>query len=380
MTDDRKDLPSASGFSRIVLCPGSPTLEKLAGKSESTSEVANSGTDIHDAIAADDLSELGLTEEKVATRLTTMTEQALLQWCQENNFTGAKKIIREERFWIQNRRTKKDVCSAKPDFAAIEGGQCICIDLKSGFKAVTPAAGNWQLKVQLVALDMALGPFERARVAIAQHRLGPDKFDACDYTRDDIDQAYVEILFYLRRAENPQAERVPGAEQCRYCSAKAICPEYAAYSLMPMVQAKMMDAPKKGDIVRRVAMLPIESLAFIESRRTAAENLFEAVKSRLKTLSKEELTSVGYELKPSGSTRFISNLGALWAILDNNRLCSPEEFREMCKISIGTLEEKLVTRIKLRDQVTTEVAEKTLDALIAPVVGTSPKADSLRKL
>ena len=89
---------------------------------------------------------------------------------------------------------------------------------------------------------------------------------------------------------------------------------------------------------------------------------------------------MGYELKPSGSTRFISNLGALWGILDNNRLCSPEEFREMCKISIGTLEEKLVTRIKLRDQVTTEVAEKTLDALIAPVVGTSPKADQLKSI
>ena len=114
MIDDRKDLPSASGLSRIVLCPGSPTLEKLAGKSESTSEVANSGTDIHDAIAADDLSELGLTEEKVATRLTAMTEQALLQWCQENNFSGCQEDYPRGTI-LDSEPANQEAMSARPN-------------------------------------------------------------------------------------------------------------------------------------------------------------------------------------------------------------------------------------------------------------------------
>ena len=289
MIDERRGLTSASNFDRRVYCPGSGTLEATVNTPDSKSEVSEFGDEVHHAVAVEDMSELGLTAEKVATRLSSITEQALIEWCKENNFSGASKIIKEERFWIADRNTGVDVCSAKPDFVAAHSQQALIIDLKTGFKAVTPASGNWQLKVQLVALDQFLGPFERARVAIAQHRLGPDKYDACDYTRDDIDQAYFEILFYLRRSNNPDAERVPGAH-CRYCRAKAFCAEYAAYGMMPMVRAEMVAPPKKKEIYAKVALLPVKSLAFIESRRSAAENLFDAVKERMKSLPKETLT------------------------------------------------------------------------------------------
>lgn len=379
MTDERHGLPSASIFDRRVFCPGSEIAEQAAveGLPEDQSDIAAQGDAIHAAVAEDDMSELGLTAEKIAHKLSAMNEQALLQWCHENNFSGVKTVIKEERSWIVNRAQKR-MASAKPDFVAIESSQALIIDNKTGFKRVTAASGNWQLKVQLVAIDQNYGPLERARVAIAQHRLG-SVFDSCDYTRDDIDQAYMEVMFYCNRSRQPNMERVPG-DHCRYCTAKAVCQEYAGFSMLPMVRAQLLGPMAKKDIYAKVMQLPPDALAFIESRRTAGTNLFEAVKERMKTLPEDVLKELGYCLKPGGHTRIIPNLAMLWKILEQNQLCSAEEFRAMCDISFGRMEDLIVTRIKLKHECSTEDAEKSLDSLIEPVVVKTDKAKRLERI
>lgn len=383
MNDDpRKGKPSASSFHRLVHCAGSLGAEAAIIEQSPSSETAQSGTRIHDAVAKNDLDELGIKEEQVADRLAQMNQAALEQW--QTDFTVSNpKIIREKRFWIKNLKSGDEIVSGKPDFVAIAGDGLLVIDDKSGFKAVTHAAGNWQLRVLLVALDQAFGPFTRARASIAQHRLG-SIFNACDYQRSDIDQAYAEILFYCQRAKNPNAERVPG-QHCFYCRAKAVCAEHAAWAMMPMVRAKVLDVPKKGEIELRVAQLPVEALAFIESRRTAANNLFSAVTARLKAMSEEQLAAVGLELKPSGSLRSIPDTIALWQVLVKSGLLTQdekgaEEFRSLADINITRMDELLVTRLKLKEELSTKDSEIKLRELLAPVTKFTPKSPTLKPI
>ena len=378
MSDERKGLPSASTFDRVVFCPGSPEAERAVPVAPTVADIAAEGEAIHAAVAEDDLSELGLTAMNLANQLAMTNQQALSTWMQQNNFADVGKTVVEERFWFQDPATHEDIVSAKPDFVAIEGGQCLVIDDKSGFKRVTEAAGNWQLRVQLVALDQNLGPFSRARVAIAQHRLG-SQFSICDYTRADIDQAAMEVVFYCRRAAGANLERVPG-EHCRYCRAKASCPEYASYGMLPWSQAQLGKPMAKKDIYAKAGQLSLKDLAFIESRRSAAVNLFEAVKERLKTLDEKTLASLGYELKPTGFLRAITNLTELWEILEMEDLCSDVEFRSMCEISLSKLEELVVTRIRLKNQIGVEASEAIFNKLISPVVLRTPKAKALKPL
>jgi hypothetical protein len=206
------------------------------------------------------------------------------------------------------------------------------------------------------------------------------RFDACDYNDTDIEQAYNEVLFFCHRLK-PDAERTAG-EWCQYCKARTQCQEHALYAMMPMLRAQMVDVlPKKAEVEVRVALLPLEALAFIESRRTVATNLFKAVTDRLKGLPSDALAALGYKLKPSGGTRSIPDLAALWGILSANNLCSAEEFRQFCKISMGDMEEKLVPRIKLMQELeSNKAAELVLKGLIDPVVKVEEEAPQLKAL
>jgi len=384
MNDERKSKPSASGFARCVFCPGSRAAELAVPGTDEESEVAAAGTAIHSAIATGDFSNLGTTESEIAEHLDGMNLAALEQFKQDF-ITDAPTIVREERYWVKHRKTGEELASAKPDFAAYSDKCLLVVDCKTGFKAVTPAAGNWQLRLQLVALDQAFGPFMHARVAIAQHRIG-EVFDACDYQRDDIEQAYAEVVFYLRRSEQPNVERVPGSH-CFYCRARAMCREYECYAaMMPYIRTSPQLKPvKKADIVAKVELLSPEDLAFIESRRTSANNLFEAVTGRLKQLPAEQLALLGYELKSTGSNRSIEDPLKLWALLVENKLLANDdkgkaEFRSMLKVSFGVVDDLLVDRIRLRDDITAKEAAVKLKDLLIPITTFTEKEKSLKPL
>jgi hypothetical protein len=390
MIDERDDKPSASGFHRVVYCPGSVDAEREAKKTlpeERESDVAGQGTAIHDAISTDDMSELGLTEERIAARLQKMEAAAVEEWLSEIGKTLEKfASIREERFWINHRRLLEPLTSAKVDFALVanDGSECLLLDFKSGFKRVTPSNENWQLKIGLVALDQQFGPFKKARVAVAQHRVG-EVFDSCDFSREDIDRAYTEIVFYLQRARTFESPRCAGW-WCQYCKAAVLCPEHIAWCLMPAVLSKALQEkndeplglPSKREITDKVKLLKPEALAFIQSRKTVATNLFEAVSSRLKNFTDDELREVGLKRVKTGHTRSVSSISGLWTILSGAGLVSEAEFHSICSVSIGALEELLVNRLRLKNNVTIDEAKAQLGALIADVIITEEKSPSLK--
>jgi len=374
-TDERGGLPSASSFQRLVFCPGSRAAEAaIPHGTIPASDLADAGTRIHDALKTGEIEDLAHNEEQIASKLKEMEEAALAEFCDDFSLEIADmEIIREERFWIAG------VTSARVDFAAVHKRlpMALLLDSKTGFLKVTGARENWQLRVGICALNETFGPFETARVAIAQYRL-KERFSKCDYDATYLKRAKTEILFYDARSKEEDAPFAAGP-WCQYCRAKPTCPTMATYALLPSVFAKTIELKKK-DIIARVDTLSLPDLAFIQSRKTFAENLFEAVTKRLKSLPIEELESVGLTLVPTGTIPSIPSIADLWRVLDDAGLISDEEFRGVCKVGLGALYDLLVTRIAGKRECSKSEAEQYLDGLLAPVVKRTPKEPSLKPI
>ena len=104
----------------------------------------------------------------------------------------------------------------------------IIIDKKYGRKEVTPAEANMQLRSYAVMGAKRWTP-DNILVAINQPRLKfEDRLSMAEYTKDEIPAARDHILRVWDAAHAPNAPRIAGFEQCRYCKAKLICDAYRA--------------------------------------------------------------------------------------------------------------------------------------------------------
>ncbi len=391
-TDERAGLVSASGFERIYNCPGSMAAEAAIPKpaTETSNDVALFGDRVHAALESGELVDLAANEEQVAVKIRQMEHLAVDQWLTDlgcNEKAEDLVVIREQRSWVTDAGGNK-LTSAKVDVAYIVENRkyrhCLLLDAKTGFLEVTKASANWQLRVGIVALDKEHGPFESARVAIAQYRL-QEKFSRCDYERSNLDHAYNEIVFHISRAQQPDASRSAG-KWCQYCRALSHCQTAAANALLPSVVAQTISLPKKADIELRVNELAPADLAYIQSRKTAATNLFEAVSNRLKSLPEDELKVLGYELAPTGMNPDTFDIASIYGVLVKEKLLDPNKpedaalFRSWCKMVLGDMKESLVERIALRKELSKKDAERWLMDGIKPHITYKEKAKALKQI
>lgn len=383
-TDPRLGLPSASRFERLVNCPGSRAAEEAIESTGQSSEVAAFGDRVHEALLTGEISDLAANEEQVFQKIHDMEEEAIAKFLEKFiGIGGSPELlhdIKEQRFWVVDQVGNK-ITSAQVDRALVwkhmDTLHCLLIDAKTGFLEVTHANANWQLRVGLVALDQAYGPFESSRVAIAQYRL-KEAFSRCDYTQANIRHAYNEIVFHDSRSKQQEAPYAAG-KHCTYCSARSNCPTLAAYSMLPSVQSATLGLAKK-DVVARVATLSLPDLAFIESKRTSATNLFTAVKDRLKTLSDDQLAELGLERVSTGSMPSLPDIPKLWKALADSGLSSEVEFLGFCEVGLGKIKEKLITRLSLKHEITKAAAEKQLMEFLEPHIKREDKEKTIKQI
>lgn len=375
-TDERENLPSASGIPRLVHCAGSRQAEVLFPGEEQT-EVATSGTAIHAALETGLDENLAVSEKDVAENMRKIEEQAILAWKQSIGADGVPSIHREQRLWIRDRKTLKLIASAKPDVVAVDGVHALALDFKSGFLDTESADANWQLKTQALAVWHEYPEVTHVRVGIIQHRFG-SKYDPCDYTLEDLKQAEAELKFYLHLAAQAGAPRVPG-KHCRYCRARGACPEANAMALIPNISVPVTD---KKQVFDRVSLLNVNQLAAIRERKTLIEAILDAVDSRMKQLPAEELATVGLELKPNSPMRTLPDIQKVYELLKRENLLEDDaEFRTLCKVSIGAIEELTIPRIQKKlGGGSVKDADAELVKLLAPIVVPSPKSPSLKPI
>lgn len=349
-TNERKNLPSASSMERYMLCPGSFNAEQ--GQLEQPSSDADSGNRIHAALAGETVNPpLTEDEERTAEACKVQAAALIYNMLGDDGYTD-----KEKRIWSLDEQW-----SGKPDVVSLNAPRALVIDYKTGRGEVTDATGNMQLRALAVLVSDSYWA-DRVTVAIVQPLAGP--VSTCTYDSDALDTARKEITWILEGVHKTDAPRIPSAKACKYCKAKAVCPE---------AQKLATDAPlivsRNG---RELSISPERMAEFLE-QIPAIEAVVEAVQAKAKRMLEADPASVpGWALKPGAARESITDPAQVFARF----------------VALGGTQEQFmpaitVTKTRLRDAVKGVTSEKgkaldaRMDAILAGLTEEKQAAPSL---
>lgn len=236
----------ASGFERLMLCPGSAVL--TADAPRTSSSYSAEGTAIHNAAAkvlnGGDWPLLGY---KVSA------DGFDFPWTQDMQDCGQAYVdyvqgLSGDSLWVEQRVSfgasiglpaDADDGFGTADAIVAKGAELIVVDLKCGRGVEVEADNNPQLMLYglgaLEMLDGVAGDFDTLRPVIVQPRAGGVKEWvvtktellqwAATYGVDTVTQVQRALAFDDAPWDEFQGLYLnPGEKQCRFCSAKATCP------------------------------------------------------------------------------------------------------------------------------------------------------------
>lgn len=339
MTSERPNHPTASGVERLVLCPGSWQLEQKAPPQEQ-SEDAATGDRIHAILAGKEVD--ASEEEKECAKTCEALTEKLISDLFRTTSKGAV-ILREKRFHLPGVEF-----SGKPDFVLIDGGMALIVDYKTGRGDVADSSGNWQLLSLAVLIRWAFPEVEKIYVAIIQPWVSPQT-SACAYEAGHLRVATETLVSKLSDAHIPDAKRIPGEKQCKYCKAKSICPE-AQSQVAALVPADYG------------AMAPAVIGQLLE-KCIVAEGVIESIRTRAKEILFQAPDAIpGWSLEPGAKRRIITNTEKAYQNLAH--VLTGQEFASCCKVTLGKLEKLVQKNRKMTANEAKDLINKELSGVI----------------
>jgi CRISPR/Cas system-associated exonuclease Cas4 (RecB family) len=321
-------------------CAGRFQLENTCPPSEGGA-AADMGNRIHLYLAGEDIT---LNDE----------EQAIADRCKEEyaeiiealDFGAPDHVTVEKRLWYG------DIWSGQIDLILHWGDKVLIIDWKTGrIGTGNTAADNIQLRAYAVLVRKNLN-IKEAYVAIVQPMA--QKYTIAHYDESDLIAAETQIQGIVEAAMHPEAPRTPSPSACKYCRAKAICPEaggvasdlavFTPAQVPALSNESISDYLEKADIVE----------AFIEAIR-------EEAKSRL--LAGHEIA--GRKLASGRTSRSIEDLSGAFerAGLDSG------QFLSACKVSVPALEKIFATTKDMKPAEAKAALGKLLEDVLVTKTG-----------
>ena len=328
MLDERQGLPSASETERLALCPAS--FLRAKNQPDTSSEIAQAGTRIHEAVEKGNRAGLTIAEERIADECEQLAG-VIQDECGFDPDAKTTETFLEQRLWLTHHG--ECMMSGKADLVIIDGDRdapftsskrrrerALVIDYKTGYLETIEAAQNLQLRTLavLVAINHAV---DEVSVAIVQPNIKPG-YSIARYTKPDLKRAETQLRNILALAQNPDAAANPGEKQCRYCKAKPVCKEAqeASFSVIEADTATL-------DVVRLPELLEKCDLAdrVIKSIRDAALNIV-----------KDGGTVAGWEMPEAGQSRSFVSTHAVFNALGD--VIPREAFANACDVKLNKLE------------------------------------------
>jgi hypothetical protein len=358
MSDERRNLPSASSVHRYALCPGSFLLEQQFGEDKGGQD-AVIGNRIH-AVLAGETQELTDDEERTAERCRELEGQVL-----GAVFDGmVPNEIREERLWAYDDDLNRS-WSGKPDVIYHAGNRALVIDYKTGRGDVEHATGNLQLRALAVLTHEHYGATD-ITVAIIQPFASPP-LTTCRYQAGDLTQAATDVHALMNLVIVPDQPRVPSASSCRYCKAKAVCPEARA-----LVETLPQQVSRDG---REMVVTPERIAEFLE-KLPAVEAVMEAVRAKARRLLEADPASIpGWRLKPGACREVITDPNTVFA-----RFLAAGGTQDQFMPCVTLAKTKLKDALRAGTGKKGKGLDEAMDTLLADCTEAKPSAPSLERV
>lgn len=349
--DPRRGRISGSRLDRLALCPGSNFAEM--DKPGETNALATAGVSIHDGLHADDFSKLTDDERKIAERAKELREDLVERWFDDY---GVFETFSEVRLWGLDEQI-----SGQLDFGIQKESRALILDYKTGYLESVDAGRNMQLKCYAVLVKEKYPHLEEITVAIVQPRVWPEVSQAV-YSLKDLALARQEIAAIILKSSDPKAERHPGPIQCKYCRAKADCPEAIALTTSLTKYEKLE--------------LPSEKLPELLDACGTAKKIIAAIESRAKSiLELDPGAVVGWTLKAGATMTKVASPQKLFSRMNERHSVLPHEFVDVCDVGKGKLKALLKTASGLKGK----ALEEELKSLLDGITKETQKAPSLAK-
>jgi hypothetical protein len=294
--NERKNLPSASNAEADSLCPGRHQAQ--LGLPETSSSDSEFGNNVH-AYLKDRTVKLTAKEQDMADMVLEIEAKVLDTWTKGGERT-VEKHGREIRFWGPKKQNSGQVDSfwitGDGKFALIE-------DTKSLWGEHAEAPRNMQLRDLAVLLWLNHVSIEEVIVFINQPRVTHNP-ELCVYSTDELMRSCDEMEARVKASLEPNAPRIAGEKQCKFCRAKLACPEAKAMAsgVVSYATSHPAIAPdSKSNVAFIVSGLNTLELVTMLERLPVAKWVFEALENEAKARLKAGRDVPGWTLA-EGST------------------------------------------------------------------------------
>lgn len=360
MSDERNGKPSASGMSRLALCPGSWNLESTLPEQEAN-QYMQLGTDVH-AVLADQkpFEELSEEGQEIATRCLNDFSTLIGQL----DLGERTKEVIEERFWYTDELLGEDTFSGAIDRIDFFGDTAVVTDYKTGRTAQSKASENQQLKAYAVLVKKAFPELKTIFVAIIQPLAGGTTI--AEYNEAELTAANKEICGIVLASSFPNAPRNPSIDACKWCRAKNICPD--AYGQAQAATTTLQVASSVA-----VSTLSNEELASLDANSIIVEDFIEEIRKELKARLMGGAQITGLSLGKGRITRNVTDTAAAISALSS--VLSHDAIMDCAKISVSSLEKAYAKAkgIKAKD------AKTALDDALGWIIETKESEPSLQR-
>lgn len=360
LTDARGSLPSASCMTRIFNCPASFQLNAL--ETPETSAAAEEGRMLHrimelaiQKFPEDIHEEMRADFDDVKSRLSDEQEQAFNTacWLVSRNVVdgfragdGDRIEVFEKRLWAAS-----GLFSGQGDAVFIkDNGEATIVDYKFGRGEVEPAERNYQLAAMavLVADNYGVEQIEKVRALIIQPRAleKGKRITECVYTKDDVDAARSAINAACKEAIEYAQPRQKCGYWCNYCPSSYRCK--AAQEAIS-AQYKLAVATPKLTVGVHNARQMFERAQLVKKY---CDDVLAAVKNYI--VSNPD-AQCGLVLAPGVKRAKLGDAAKVYDAVEKLGI-TPEEFVNVCDVSISKLQSLYHDKRKLTNEKQTKKA------------------------
>jgi hypothetical protein len=370
---------SASNIHRRALCPGSERLE--AGLSDEDSAQSLEGTLLHSYDANPKLERAVLKpQQQHLLRISNGLDEFIFAYVSEKFSIPGSEPFQEGR--------ERELCAMR-EREDETPGHCdrwrlypslsllVIIDKKFGFKEVTPAAANYQLRTYAIAGAEEWHP-ENIVVAITQPRLPYEqRLTMASYSSKDIEFARAELMGIRAASRRDDAPLVAGEEQCRYCKAKLVCSAYRAtlqqgFALVPVENGTV--ALRQAQVEKILAACNDDQLdqvlVYIQRSDFVKDMARDEARFRVKSGR-----LANWQLGKASETRNITDPRRAISLLILRGELSRDEILGCCEPQLNAIEEKL----RAKKKCTWQVAKETIESTLEPVLERGTRKASLTR-